>query len=89
MDAQIATHILAEALMTAFWICAPLLAISFVLGLAINIIQIATSLQDPSFSTVPRLAACLVAILALMPWMLGHATSFTLRVFGNLARYAR
>jgi flagellar biosynthetic protein FliQ len=58
-------------------------------GLVINLIQIATSLQDPAFSTVPRLTACLAALLILMPWMLGHATSFTLSLFRDLAQYAR
>jgi flagellar biosynthetic protein FliQ len=89
MDSQVVIHVLTEALMTAFWICAPLLAVAFVLGIIINLIQIATSLQDPSFSTIPRLVACLGAFLLLLPWMLGHATSFTLGLLRNLAQYAR
>jgi flagellar biosynthetic protein FliQ len=89
MNSQLIVHLLAETLMAAFWICAPLLIISFVLGIVINLIQIATSLQDPAFSTVPRLAACLGAFLLLMPWMLSHATSFTLALFRDLAQYAR
>ena len=75
--------------MTAFWICAPLLIVSFILGIFINLIQIATSLQDPAFSTVPRLAACLGAFLLLLPWMLGRATTFTTGLLQDLAKYAR
>ncbi len=89
MDVQLITQLITEALITAFWICAPLLAISFILALLINIIQIVTSLQDPSFSTIPRLTACLAAILLLMPWMIGRATSFTMNLFLDLAKYAR
>jgi flagellar biosynthetic protein FliQ len=89
MTSQLAIHIMTDALITAFWICAPLLAVAFILGLLINLIQIATSLQDPAFSTVPRLTACLGAFLLLMPWMLGHATSFTVSLFRDLAQYAR
>jgi flagellar biosynthesis protein FliQ len=89
MTSQLAIHIVTEALMTAFWICAPLLLVAFVLGILINLIQIATSLQDAAFSTVPRLTACLGAFLLLMPWMLGHATSFTLALFRDLGQYAR
>jgi flagellar biosynthetic protein FliQ len=89
MSAQLAIHIVSGALMTAFWICAPLLAVAFLVGIFINLIQIATSLQDPAFSTVPRLTACLAALLLLMPWMLGHATSFTLALWRDLAQYAR
>jgi flagellar biosynthetic protein FliQ len=89
MNEQLAIHMMTEALMTAFWICAPLLGVSFILGILINLIQIATSLQDQAFTTIPRLTACLGAILLLMPWMLGHAISFTLALFRDLAQYAR
>jgi flagellar biosynthetic protein FliQ len=89
MTSQVAIHIMTAAILTAFWICAPMLAVAFLVGLVINLIQIATSLQDPAFSTVPRLTACLAALLILMPWMLGHATSFTLSLFRDLAQYAR
>ena len=89
MNPQLAVHIMTEALMTAFWICAPLLAVAFVLGILINLIQIATSLQDPAFSTIPRLTACLGALLLMMPWMLSRASSFTLALFRDLAQYAR
>ena len=89
MTPQMAVHVMTEALMTAFWICAPLLAVAFILGIVINLIQIATSLQDQVFSTIPRLTACLAAFILLMPWMLSHATSFTLSLFRDLAQYAR
>jgi flagellar biosynthetic protein FliQ len=89
MSSQLAIHIMTEALMAAFWICAPLLIVSFVLGIFINLIQIATSLQDPAFSTVPRLVACLAAFLFLMPWMLNRAVGFTVALLRDLAQYAR
>jgi flagellar biosynthetic protein FliQ len=89
MTPQLAIHVVTSALLAAFWICAPLLAVAFVVGILVNLIQIATSLQDPVFSTVPRLAACLAALLLLMPWMLKQATSFALAILRDLARYAR
>ncbi len=75
--------------MAAFWICAPLLAIAFALGIIINLVQIATSMQDPVFSNVPRLASCLAGFLVLMPWMLKQATAYAVTILGNLAQYAR
>jgi flagellar biosynthesis protein FliQ len=53
------------------------------------VIQIATSLQDQVFSTIPRLIACLAAFLFLMPWMLSKATGYTVSVMGDLSKYAR
>jgi flagellar biosynthesis protein FliQ len=63
--------------------------ISFALGIIINLVQIATSMQDQVFSTIPRLAACLGGLLLLMPWMLRNAASYATTIFGNLAQYAR
>ena len=75
--------------MAAFWIVAPLLVIAFVVGVVVNLVQIATSLQDPVFSTVPRLAACLAGFLLLLPWMLHRASDYTFSVLRDLAQYAR
>jgi flagellar biosynthesis protein FliQ len=89
MTPQLAIHVVSEALMAAFWICAPLLVIIFALSILINLVQIATSMQDQVFSTVPRLTACLAGFLLLMPWMLGKASGFALSILQDLARYAR
>lgn len=85
---QLAIHVVSDALLAAFFICAPLLLISFVLGIVVNVIQIATSLQDQVFSTVPRLTACLGGFLLLMPWMLGRATGYALSVLQDLGKFA-
>ncbi len=74
--------------MTAFWVSLPILLIGFVVGVAISLIQIITSMQDASFSTVPRLAAFLLGLLILLPWMLGRMISYTTTLFGDFARYA-
>jgi len=88
MTPQLVVHVVEQSLMAAFWICAPLLVITFVLSIFINLAQIVTSMQDQAFSTIPRLAACLVGFLLLMPWMLRHAMDFTIAILGNLAGYA-
>ena len=88
MTPQMAMHVVSDALLAAFFICAPLLIISFVLGIVINVIQIATSLQDQVFSTVPRLSACLAGFLFLMPWMLNRATGYALSVMRDLSKFA-
>lgn len=88
MTSQMAMHVVSDALLAAFFIAAPLLLIVFVLGIVINIIQIATSLQDQVFSTVPRLTACLAGFLFLMPWMLNRATGYALSVMRDLSKFA-
>ena len=42
-----------------------------------NMIQIATSMQDSAFSTAPRLAAFLIGFVLLLPWMLSRLMAYT------------
>lgn len=89
MTPEGAIHLIRSALMTAVWVSAPILLIAFVVGIVINIVQIVTSLQDSAFSTIPRLAAFLVAFLVLLPWMAGRMITYTVSLFGSLAQHAR
>jgi flagellar biosynthetic protein FliQ len=77
-----------NAFMTTFWLSLPVLAVGFVVGVLISLAQILTSIQDASFSTVPRLTAFLGAMLLAMPWMLTKIIAYTAGLFGNLARFA-
>jgi flagellar biosynthetic protein FliQ len=89
MTPDSAVEIIRQALMTAFWLAAPLLAIGFAAGIAISLVQIATSMQDTAFNTVPRLIAFLAGILLLLPWMLQKTVAYSAALFGDLGRYAR
>jgi flagellar biosynthetic protein FliQ len=81
--------IMRHTLMAAFWLSAPLLALGFVAGIVISLVQIATSMQDNAFSTIPRLVAFLAGLLILMPWMLQKCMAYAISIMGDLGRYAR
>jgi flagellar biosynthetic protein FliQ len=89
MTPESAVHLISQCLITTAWLCAPLLLLAFVVGIAINLIQIVTSLQDSAFSTIPRLAAFLIGFLVLLPWMTNRLMSYTVALFGDMARHAR
>jgi flagellar biosynthetic protein FliQ len=89
MTPEIVVQVIRQALMATFWLAAPLLAIGFVAGLVISLVQIATSMQDNAFSTIPRLLAFLAGLLFLLPWMLRQMMGYTIALFGDLGRYAR
>jgi flagellar biosynthetic protein FliQ len=81
-------QIVRDLLMTTFWLSLPLLAIAFIAGIAISLVQIATSMQDNAFSTIPRLVVFAGALLLLMPWMLQKTMAYASSLLGNLGRYA-
>lgn len=89
MSPDVAVHIISQAFWTTVLLSAPLLLIGFAVGIVVNIIQIATSMQDSAFSTIPRLAAFLFGFLLLMPWMLKQLSAYSIALLGDLARYAR
>jgi len=89
MTPETAVDVARQALMTAFWLAAPLLAIGFAVGILISLVQIATSMQDNAFSTIPRLIAFLLGLLLLLPWMLHKSMTYAESMFANLGRYAR
>jgi flagellar biosynthetic protein FliQ len=89
MTPEMVAQIMREALLTAFWLAAPLLAIGFAAGIVTSLVQIATSMQDNAFSTVPRLMAFLLALLLTMPWMIQKSMAYAEALLGNLGRYAR
>ena len=89
MTPEAVVEITRGALTMTFWLAAPLLAIGFLVGVAISLVQIATSIQDNAVSSVPRLSAFLVGLLLFLPWMLQKITSYTVALFGDLGRYAR
>jgi len=88
MTPEFVIQILRQALMTAFWLAAPLLIVGFVVGIVISLVQILTSIQDAAFSAVPRLLAFLGALILALPWMLQKLTAYTVLILGDLSRYA-
>jgi flagellar biosynthesis protein FliQ len=87
MTTSAVVDLMRSALVTTFWISVPILAIGFVIGIVMSLIQILTSIQDSSFSAVPRLGAFLAGLVLAMPWMLGKLIAYTANLFADFARF--
>ena len=89
MGADQIVALLRHTMETALWIGAPLLIAAVAVGLVINVLQVLTSLQDMTVSTVPRLAAVAAAVLLLMPWMVRRIGMFTVQLFSDFHPFVR
>lgn len=89
MTPEMIVELVRQAMLTAFWLAAPLLLVGFAAGVAISLVQIVTSIQDSAVGTVPRLAAFLAGMLVLMPWMLKKSVAYTVALLSDFTRYAR
>jgi flagellar biosynthetic protein FliQ len=89
MTPETAIHLIRQAMLTVVLLSAPLLVLGFLVGVAVNIIQVATSLQDTAFSTLPRLAAFVIGILIVLPWMFRQLITYTTLLISSLPQYVR
>jgi flagellar biosynthetic protein FliQ len=65
----------------------PILAVAIFVSLTVNIIQVLTSLQDTTVSTVSRLLATGGALFLMMPWMWRHLAHYTIMTLSDFHGY--
>lgn len=87
MTPDLVAELLRQLLTQAMILAAPILVAAVVLGFALSLLQTLTSLQDQSLTTVPRLLAVGVLLLAGMPWFLERMAAYTRVLMLDLHRY--
>jgi flagellar biosynthetic protein FliQ len=87
MSPEMAVELARKTMETAFLLSAPILVVATVVGLLISLLQVMTSVQDMTLSTVPRLFAVGLATFLLLPWSLRVVTKFTLEVLTDFRRF--
>jgi flagellar biosynthetic protein FliQ len=65
----------------------PILLVAITVSLGVNVIQVLTSLQDMTASTVSRLLATGGALFLMMPWMWRHLVQYTVNIFSDFHGY--
>ena len=78
-----------KSLLEVLLLAGPILGIAIIVSLLVNIVQVLTSLQEMTISTVPRLLAAATALFFLMPWMWRHAGQFTVQMLSDFRIYTR
>lgn len=77
MRFDIAVDLLQGALAVAMQLAIPLLLVMLVVGVAVSLLQALTHLQDQTITFVPKIIAVALALLLLLPLLLGWATDYT------------
>ena len=81
-----------EFLRMAFWqiliISGPLLAVALAIGLAIGILQAATSIQEMTLTFVPKLILVMVAFGLLANFMMVQLSDYFSFIFDQVAQSA-
>jgi flagellar biosynthetic protein FliQ len=73
-----------QGLIVALIVAAPLLLVSLVVGIAVSLVQVATSIQDATLSFVPKMVAVGVVLVLAAHWMTRTLVEFTQRLLNGL-----
>lgn len=87
MTPDMVAELLRQLVKEAMILAAPVLLAAAVLSFVLSLIQTLTSLQDQSLTSVPRLGAIALLLLAGMPWFLERMATYTRMLLENLRRY--
>jgi len=89
MNQDVVLKLAKDTLQITLMVSGPMLIVALVVGIAISIAQVVTSIQDMTLSFVPRVIAVFVAFLITFPWMMNMLLGFTTQLYGHLERFAR
>jgi flagellar biosynthetic protein FliQ len=78
-----------RTLEATFIVCAPILVAALLVSVLISLGQVLTSMQDPTLSTVPRIAAVGAFAFWLAPWMMRKLVIFTIALFSDFRHFAQ
>ena len=67
----------------------PVLLCGLVVGLVVSVLQAMTQVNEITLTFIPKLAASVLALVVLGPWMLGRLVSYTTVLFQSLPSYVR
>ena len=86
MDADLAMHLLAQTLLTAAKVSAPILIATLVVGLVISVLQVVTQIQEMTLTFIPKLITVVVVFLLSGAWMMAVVVEFARHLIGMIAR---
>ncbi|HBO15616.1 MAG TPA: flagellar biosynthetic protein FliQ [Porticoccaceae bacterium] len=84
MDVAMVIDLGRESLWVAVMVAAPLLGMALAIGLAVGIIQAATSIQEMTLSFIPKLAMMILTLLFVGNWQVSVMVDFIRRIFERI-----
>ncbi|MBS1803024.1 MAG: flagellar biosynthetic protein FliQ [Acidobacteria bacterium] len=87
MTPDMAAELMRQLMKEAMILTAPVLIAAVGLGFVLTLFQTLTNLQDQSLTSVPRLFAVAVILIAGMPWFLGRLTTYAEHLIGSFQRF--
>jgi flagellar biosynthesis protein FliQ len=89
MDLGFAVQVIRTAVFYILVVAAPALITGLVVGLVVSIVQATTSIQEQTLTFVPKIAAILMSVFVMGPWMIRMLVQFTQSMFDSIPGMVR
>ena len=89
MSEELVIRLASQSLHTVLLVSAPMLGAGLVIGIAISLAQVITSIQDMALAFVPRIVVTFLVFLIIFPWMMSYMVSYTQMLLGNFDPYVQ
>jgi flagellar biosynthetic protein FliQ len=89
MNQQTVIDIAMQAIYASTELSVPLLVTALVVGLVISVFQAATQINEATLSFLPKIAAMLIVLALVSPWMIRRMTDYTQNVYSQIALVTR
>ncbi|MBI4239304.1 MAG: flagellar biosynthetic protein FliQ [Deltaproteobacteria bacterium] len=86
MTTQFVVDLARETIFTALWVVGPLMAVGFVVGMIVSVVQAVMQLQEVTLGFVPKIVALGAALIAFAHWMLDQLMRYTQLLLGGFDR---
>jgi flagellar biosynthesis protein FliQ len=87
MTPDLVAELMRQLIREGMIVAGPVLIAAAVISFVLSLVQTLTSLQEQSITSVPRLAAIVLILLAGMPWFLERLGAYTRLLMGDFRRY--
>jgi flagellar biosynthesis protein FliQ len=84
MDLGFAVQLIRSGVFYILIVAAPALVTGLVVGLVVSIVQATTSIQEQTLTFVPKIAAILLSVFVMGPWMIRVLVQFARNVFDSI-----
>lgn len=84
MNAGLAMRMMSDLFWTGLLIGLPVLGITLVVGVIVNVLQVVTQVHEASLNFIPKLVTAGAALLVFGPWMLRQLVQFAERLWTNI-----
>ena len=86
MTTDLVSFVSRETLFVVAYVCAPVLGIALVVGLAVGIFQAITSIQEMTLTFIPKFLAVGIVLLLLTNWFLDLLVNYTELIFSEISK---